>query len=83
MDFYIGQIVLFPYKRSYLNGFVLCDGSLLPISQNNALFSLIGSMYGGDGRNTMAVPDLRNASPASGLQYYICINGIYPDIVLM
>jgi len=79
MDFYLGQIVLFPYMRSDLNGFVLCDGSLVPISQNNALFALIGTLYGGDGQNTFAVPDLRKASPASGLQYYINVNGSFPS----
>ena len=37
----------------------MCDGSLLPISQNTALFSLLGTTYGGDGRTTFALPDLR------------------------
>lgn len=40
-------------------GWAFCDGQLLPISQNTALFSLIGTMYGGDGRTTVALPDLR------------------------
>lgn len=40
-------------------GWAFCDGQLLPIAQNTALFSLIGTTYGGDGRNTMALPDLR------------------------
>lgn len=40
-------------------GFALCDGQLLPISQNQALFSLLGTQYGGDGRTTFALPDLR------------------------
>lgn len=40
-------------------GWAFCDGQLLPISQNTALFSLIGTTYGGDGQSTMALPDLR------------------------
>ena len=45
------------------NGWALCDGALLPISQNTALFSLVGTFYGGDGKSTFALPDLRGASP--------------------
>lgn len=44
-------------------GWALCDGQLLPISQNTALFSLLGTWYGGDGRSTFALPDLRGRSP--------------------
>ncbi|NOQ63300.1 MAG: phage tail protein [Methyloprofundus sp.] len=40
-------------------GYALCDGQLLPISQNTALFSLLGTTYGGDGRTTFGLPDLR------------------------
>lgn len=43
-------------------GWAFCDGQLLPISQNTALFSLIGTTYGGDGRTTTALPDLRGRS---------------------
>jgi microcystin-dependent protein len=44
-------------------GWALCDGQLMPISQNTALFSLVGTMYGGDGKSTFALPDLQGASP--------------------
>ena len=44
-------------------GFAFCSGQLLPISQNTALFSLIGTTYGGDGRTTTALPDLQNRLP--------------------
>ena len=40
-------------------GWALCDGQILPIAQNTALFSLLGTTYGGDGRTTFALPDLR------------------------
>ncbi|WP_395376851.1 phage tail protein [Marinicella sp. W31] len=44
-------------------GWAFCDGQLLPISQNTALFSLIGTTYGGDGRSTTALPNLQGRSP--------------------
>jgi microcystin-dependent protein len=44
-------------------GWAKCEGQLLPISQNTALFSLLGTIYGGDGRSTFALPDLRGRVP--------------------
>jgi microcystin-dependent protein len=44
-------------------GWALCDGQLLPINQNQALFSLLGTTYGGDGRVNFALPDLRSRAP--------------------
>ncbi|HWX21122.1 MAG TPA: tail fiber protein [Candidatus Binatia bacterium] len=44
-------------------GWALCDGQLMPISQNTALFSLIGTYYGGDGRSTFALPNLQGSVP--------------------
>src|SRR5688572_16915190 len=44
-------------------GWALCNGQLLPISQNTALFSLLGTFYGGDGKSTFALPNLQNSSP--------------------
>src|SRR5262245_30769396 len=44
-------------------GWALCNGQLLPISQNTALFSLLGTNYGGDGRTTFALPNLQGAAP--------------------
>jgi len=46
-----------------IRGWAFCDGSLLPISENDALFSLIGTTYGGDGQETFALPDLRGRVP--------------------
>ena len=60
------------------SGQVLAEGQLLPISSNTALFSLYGTMYGGDGRTTFGVPDLRDAAP-NGLTYAVCAFGIYPS----
>jgi microcystin-dependent protein len=44
-------------------GWALCNGQLLPLSQNTALFSLLGTFYGGDGKSTFALPDLEGATP--------------------
>ena len=58
MQPFIGQIQ--PYGFNFApRGWAMCEGQLLPISQNQALFSLYGTMYGGDGRTTFALPDLR------------------------
>src|SRR5208283_4419189 len=62
MDPFIGQITLFPFNFAPL-GWALCEGQLLPISQNVALFDLIGTYYGGDGRSNFALPDLRGRVP--------------------
>ena len=47
-------------------GWAICDGRLLPINQNQALFSLLGTMYGGNGQTTFALPDLRSRIPKGG-----------------
>ena len=44
-------------------GWAFCDGQILPINQNQALYSLLGTTYGGDGRTTFALPDLRSRTP--------------------
>jgi microcystin-dependent protein len=55
---FIGQIDIVPYNFAPL-GWAFCDGSLLSISANTALFSLLGTTYGGNGTSTFALPDLR------------------------
>jgi microcystin-dependent protein len=62
-DPYIGEIKIFCGNFAPV-GWLMCDGSLLPISQYDVLFNLIGTTYGGDGQNTFAVPDLRGRFPA-------------------
>ena len=54
------------------------EGQLLPIASNTALFSLLGTNFGGDGRTTFALPDLQDAAP-NGLTYFICTQGIFPS----
>lgn len=62
MEPFISQIIImacnFPPR-----GFAQCDGQLLPIASNSALFSLVGTIYGGDGRTSLGLPDLRGRSP--------------------
>lgn len=62
MEGTIGEIVLFAGNFAPRN-WAFCDGQLIAISQNDALFSLIGTTYGGDGRTTFALPDLRGRVP--------------------
>ena len=62
MDPFIGQIIQFAGNFAPI-GWAFCDGQLLPISQYSALFSILGTTYGGDGRTTFALPDLRSRVP--------------------
>src|SRR5215218_1600346 len=59
---YLGQIYLVPYNFAP-RGFAFCQGQILSISQNSALFSLLGTTYGGNGTTTFALPDLRGRVP--------------------
>lgn len=58
MDPFIGEVAMFAGNFAP-RGWAKCEGQLLPISQNTALFSILGTTYGGDGRTTFALPDLR------------------------
>ena len=78
MEPFIGQIELFPYTFAP-RGWSTCEGQQLPIDQNQALFALLGTNFGGDGRTTFALPDLRGKAPADGLAYYIALQGIFPS----
>ncbi|MEO1418739.1 MAG: tail fiber protein [Bacteroidota bacterium] len=62
MEPFIGMIVQFGGNFAP-RGWALCDGQLLPISSNQALFSILGTTYGGDGRTTFALPELRGRFP--------------------
>ena len=62
MEPFIGQIQLFGFGWAPV-GWAVCNGQLLAISQNTALFSLLGTTYGGDGRTTFGLPDLRGRVP--------------------
>src|SRR5436190_4634214 len=59
---YVGEIRMFAGNFAPA-GWMFCDGQLLPISENETLFQLIGTTYGGDGQSTFALPDLRSRVP--------------------
>ena len=62
MDPFVAEIRIFPFNFAP-KGWAFCDGQLLPISQNTALFSLLGTNYGGNGQSTFALPDLQGMAP--------------------
>src|SRR6476659_1090777 len=61
-DPFVAEIRIFPFNFAP-KGWAFCDGQLLPLSQNTALFSLLGTTYGGDGKSTFALPDLQGSAP--------------------
>jgi microcystin-dependent protein len=59
---FVAEIRILPYNFAP-KGWATCDGQLLPLSQNTALFSLLGTMYGGDGKSNFALPNLQDSAP--------------------
>jgi microcystin-dependent protein len=62
MDPFVAEIRIFPFNFAP-KGWAFCDGQILPISQNTALFSLLGTTYGGDGKSNFALPNLQGMAP--------------------
>jgi microcystin-dependent protein len=92
METYIGMIAQFPYNRTLVQ-WLACNGQLLEASNHQALFSLLGFQFGGDGHSRFAVPDLRPKDEHGNpihlnvgdmyngkpyIPYYICVEGLYP-----
>jgi microcystin-dependent protein len=75
---YYGELSLVPYDLTP-RGWAQCDGSLLAIDKNVALFTLLGTQFGGDGQKTFALPDTRGHEPAKGLKYLISLSGTWPS----
>ena len=61
-DQFLAEIRIFPFNFPP-TGWAFCDGQLMPISQNTALFALLGTTYGGDGKSTFALPDMQGNAP--------------------
>src|SRR3954449_2045437 len=61
-DPFVAEIRIFPFNFAP-KGWAFCNGQLMPISQNTALFSLLGTTYGGDGKSTFALPDMQGNAP--------------------
>ena len=64
---FLGMIIIVPYNFAP-RGWAFCNGQILPIAQNTALFSLLGTTFGGNGQTTFALPDLRGRVPNSSGQ---------------
>lgn len=62
MDPFVAEIRIFPFNFAP-KGWAFCDGQILPISQNTALFSLLGTTYGGDGKSNFALPNMQGNAP--------------------
>jgi len=87
-DPFVAEIRIFGFNFAP-TGWAFCDGQLLPISQNTALFSLLGTFYGGDGKSTFALPDLQGSAPlhqgqsTTGTQYFLGQTGGSDTVVLL
>jgi microcystin-dependent protein len=76
---YIGEISLFAGNYEPRD-YAFCDGRLLPIAEYTALYSILGTTYGGDGRSNFALPNLEKAEKGlGGARYIIRMNGLYPS----
>ena len=62
MDPFVAEIRIFPFNFAP-SGWAFCDGQILPLSQNTALFSLLGTTYGGNGQTNFALPNLQGSAP--------------------
>ena len=80
MEPYLGEIRLFPFTFAP-RGWAACNGAVLPIAQNQAVFALLGTNFGGDGRSNFALPDLRSKSPfpEGVVGYCIALQGVFPS----
>lgn len=75
MQPYLGEIILVAFNFAP-NGWAICAGQLLPINTNQALFSLLGERYGGDGITNFRLPNL---SAPTNMNYIIALTGIFPS----
>src|SRR5437764_14586817 len=67
MDPFVAEIRIFPFNFAP-KGWAFCDGQILPLSQNTALFSLLGTTYGGDGKSNFALPNMQGNAPMHHVQ---------------
>jgi microcystin-dependent protein len=87
-DPFVAEIRIFPFNFPP-KGWAFCNNQLMPISQNTALFSLLGTTYGGDGKSTFALPGMQGNSPmqqgqsTSGSQYFLGQVGGSPTVTLL
>lgn len=82
METFIGSIMYFPFLwHDAPRGWAECKGQLMSIAQNTALYSLLGTQFGGDGIQTFALPKIEPIKSANGqdIKAFICLEGIYPS----
>lgn len=81
MDPLLGQLLLLPYFKGYpVKGWLVCDGRLLSIQHYTALYSLLGTRFGGNGTENFALPKLAPIGVGDqAIQYYIATEGVYPQ----
>jgi microcystin-dependent protein len=77
MDGYLAEIRLFAGSYAPQN-WAFCEGQILLIEQNTSLYALLGTVYGGDGVNNYALPNMKGKEPVKGLHYIICLAGMWP-----
>jgi len=77
MDSFIGTIQLFPYSYAP-KGWMRCEGQLMKITEYSALYSLLGTRFGGDGTTTFGLPNMKGKEPVPDVSYCIATEGIYP-----
>jgi microcystin-dependent protein len=75
MNAFVGEIILVAFGFAPV-GWAICAGQLLPIDDNEVLFTLLGTRYGGDGISNFRLP---NISAPTNMNYIICIYGLYPS----
>lgn len=74
VEAYLGEVRIFGGDR-IPEGWAKCEGQVMSINDNTALFAVLGTKYGGDGRTTFALPDLRDRNPT----HMIALNGVFPS----
>ncbi|MFI1234456.1 phage tail protein [Nocardia salmonicida] len=77
---FIGLIAIFPYGWAP-QGWALCEGQILRIEHHQALFTLLGTKFGGDGQSTFALPNMKKQADELGdnLTYAIALQGLFPQ----
>lgn len=74
---FVGDIQLFPFNFAPRE-WATCEGQIITIQSNPTLYSLLGTKFGGDGRTTFGLPNLKDASPVPEMHYCISTQGLYP-----
>jgi microcystin-dependent protein len=77
MEYYLGSIVLYAYNFEPY-GWYKCDGRSLPISGNEALYSLLGNAYGSNSTSSFNLPNMLGLEPMPNMSFYICNMGVFP-----